>query len=319
VLSDRNDHASQVGNGPFKGRTISELMEQYQKPLMGRLSSRFRRFPLLLKFLDAREMLSAQVHPSDSHPDLIPAGKTGKTEAWVVIETGKESRIYAGLKPGTTAGDLRQSLANGTIADHLVTIVPRLGDGVFIPAGTVHTLGGNVVVFEVQQNSDVTFRLFDWNHIDAKTGQPRPLQIDQAFACIDFAGRSGGLVAPEVETTRPVEREKLFDCAPFRLWRLHGKAPFPVGAENEPRVLVCIDGSGNIEYNDISYAVGKGDVWLLPSDAGACTFRPAKQSACWRLRYRDRLKLAKVRWREAGIKRDLGTSALEKNEEAHCI
>jgi len=276
VLSDRDDHQSRVANGRLKGKTIGELMVQAHEQLMGKLASRFRRFPLLLKFLDAREMLSVQVHPGDSHPNLLPAGETGKTEAWVVIEAGKESRIYAGLKPGTTAGDLHESLTNGTIADRLVTLVPRPGDGVFIPAGTVHTLGGDVVVFEVQQNSDVTFRLFDWNHIDAKTGQPRPLQIDQAFACIDFAGRSGGLVAPEVETAGPVEREKLFDCAPFRLWRLHGKAPFPVGAENEPRVLVCIDGSGNIEYDDISYAVGKGDVWLLPAAAGACTFRPGE-------------------------------------------
>jgi mannose-6-phosphate isomerase len=92
------------------------------------VATRFRRFPLLLKFLDAREMLSVQVHPSDAHPELIPAGETGKTEAWVVIEANKGSRIYAGLKPGTTAGDLRHSLADGTIADHLVGIVPKPGD-----------------------------------------------------------------------------------------------------------------------------------------------------------------------------------------------
>jgi mannose-6-phosphate isomerase len=275
VLSDRDDYASLVANGPLKGRTISDVMEQYQKPLMGKLASRFPRFPLLLKFLDAREMLSVQVHPSDAHADLIPAGDTAKTEAWVVIEARRESRIYAGLKLGTTALDLRQSLSDGTIADHLVTIVPKPGDGVFIPAGTVHTLGGDVVVFEVQQNSDVTFRLFDWNHVDAKTGRPRPLQIEQALACIDFAGGSGGLVAPEIEATVPVERERLFDCEAFRLWRLHGQESFPVGAENEPRVLVSINGSGNIEYGDISYTVGKGDVWLLSAECGACTFRPS--------------------------------------------
>jgi mannose-6-phosphate isomerase len=221
-------------------------------------------------------MLSVQVHPSDAHADLIPAGDTAKTEAWVVIEAGKESRIYAGLKPGTTAGDLRQSLANGTVADRLVTIVPKPGDGVFIPAGTVHTLGGDVVVFEVQQNSDVTFRLFDWNHVDAKTGRPRPLQIEQAFACIDFAGGAGGLVTPNVEAIVPVKREKLFDCEPFTLSRLHGQAPFSVGAENEPRVLVCINGSGNVEYDGISYTVGKGDVWLLPAEDGACIFQPGE-------------------------------------------
>jgi mannose-6-phosphate isomerase len=197
-----------------------------------------------------------------------------KTEAWVVTEAESGSRIYAGLRPGTTSGDLRQSLTDGTIADHLAGIVPRPGDAVFIPAGTVHTLGGGVVVFEVQQNSDVTFRLYDWEHIDAKTGQLRPLQLEQAFACIDFDGSAGGLVAPRVETTTPVEREKLFDCAAFELDRLHGESPFPVGAEAEPRVLICIEGSGHVEHHKIPYAVDKGDVWLLPAEAGICAFSP---------------------------------------------
>jgi mannose-6-phosphate isomerase len=277
VLSDRDDHQSQVANGPLKGQTITLLMEQFRAQLMGKFAPRFHRFPLLLKFLDAREMLSVQVHPSDAYPDLIPAGETGKTEAWVVIEAEKGSRIYAGLKPGTTADGLRHAIASAAIADCMVGIVPKPGDAVFIPAGTVHTLGGDVVVFEVQQNSDVTFRLYYWGHIDAKIGKPRPLQVDQAFACIDFEGSDFGLVAPRVETTIPVERERLFDCEPFRLWRLLGQAPFPVGTTGEPRVLVCIAGSGQVEHGNTPYAVGKGDVWLLPAEAGVCTFRPSQE------------------------------------------
>ena len=274
VLSDRNDHQSKVANGPLEGQTLGELMEQFREQLMGNLARRFPHFPLLLKFLDASEMLSVQVHPSDAHPELLPPGETGKTEAWVVIEAEKGSRIYAGLQPGTTAADLRHSLANGTIVDHLHGIVPRQGDAVYIPAGTVHTLGDGVVVFEVQQNSDVTFRLYDWGHVDMKTGQPRPLQVEQAFACIDFDGRPGGLVSPLVMTATPVERERLFDCEAFQLFRLIGQAPFTVGAAAEPRVLVCIDGSGQVEHAKIPYAVGKGDIWLLPAAAGVCGFRP---------------------------------------------
>ena len=275
LLSDRDDHQSRVADGPLKGCTLGELMEQFREPLMGKLASCFRRFPLLLKFLDAREMLSVQVHPSDAHPELIPPDETGKTEAWVVIEAKNKSRIYAGLKSGTTASDLRRSLATGTITDYLVRITPKPGDGVFIPAGTVHTLGGEVVVFEVQQNSDVTFRLYDWGHVDAKTGQPRPLQVDQAFACIDFAGGASGQVTPDVETTTPVERERLFDCEAFRLWRLLGQKPFSVGASAEPRVLIGIAGSGQVEFDEIPYTVGKGDVWILPADTGVCVFRPS--------------------------------------------
>jgi mannose-6-phosphate isomerase len=275
VLSDRTDHQSLIANGPLKGKTLGQMMKQFPEQLMGKLSSRFSRFPLLLKFLDAHEMLSVQVHPSDSPSELIPAGDAAKTEAWVVIEAEKGSQIYAGLRPGTTACNLRQSLDDGTIADHLVSISPKPGDAVFIPAGTVHTLGNDVVVFEVQQNSDATFRLYDWGHIDPETKELRPLQVDQAFACIEFGSSDSGLVAAQVETTTPVERARLFDCHAFLLWRLLGQDLFTVGATAEPRVLVCIEGSGQVEHEGIPYAVGRGDVWLLPAVAGECAFQPS--------------------------------------------
>ena len=205
--------------------------------------------------------------------DYLPAGETGKTEAWVVLEAGSESRIYAGLKPATTADNLRQAIANGTVADHLACFTPKPGDGIFVQAGTVHSLGG-VVVFEVQENSDVTFRLYDWDHVDAKTGQPRPLQVEQAMACIDFAQGAVGPVVPVVEEVKPVLRERLFLCEHFGLWRLRGESPFIVGAAGTPRVLVCIAGDGQLEHDGDNYAVGKGDVLLLPAVVGACLCRP---------------------------------------------
>jgi len=274
ILSDRDDHASTVANGPLKEQTIGQLLEQWPEQLLGKLAQRFRRFPLLLKFLDAHEMLSVQVHPSDTHTDLMPEGETGKTEAWVVLKAVEESRIYAGLKPGTTAEDLRRALTNGVVADHLIYFTPKPGDGVFLPAGTVHSLGGDVVVFEVQQNSDVTFRLYDWNRIDAKTGQSRALQVNQALACIDFAQRTVGPVTPVMELTTPVERERLFHCEYFWLWRLRGQSPFTVGAAGVPRVLICIEGTGQVEHDGTTYSVGKGDLLLLPAIVGVCTFRP---------------------------------------------
>jgi mannose-6-phosphate isomerase len=192
-----------------------------------------------------------------------------------VLEAGKKSRIYAGLMPCTTEANLRQSLAGGTVPDHLAYFTPKLGDAVFVQAGTVHSLGGDIVVFEVQQNSDVTFRLYDWNHVDAKTGQPRELQVDKAIACINFAQGEVGPAVPVVESTTPVQRERLFDCEHFRLWRLRGELPFIVGASGVARVLVCIDGAGHIEHGGDSFAVGKGDVFLLPAETGACEFQPS--------------------------------------------
>jgi len=274
MLSDRDSHTSLVSNGSLKGQTIGQLFQQSQELLMGKLAGKFNRFPLLLKFLDASEMLSVQVHPTDEQKDYIPVGEHGKTEAWVVLESTPESKIYAGLKPKTTADNLRQSIKSGTIEDHLSSFTPKKGDGVFLPAGTVHALGGDIVVFEVQQNSDVTFRLYDWNHINAKTGKPRTLQIDQAIACIDFTQGEKTSVIPVLEEQKSVLRERLFQCEHFRLWRLSGKLPFTVGEKDIPRVLVCIDGEGKLEYNNMYYKIQKGDVWLLPAIVGSCLFCP---------------------------------------------
>ena len=274
LLSDRDDHPSLVAEGPLKGRTIQQLLKQSPEQMLGKLAGHFRRFPLLLKFLDVRQMLSVQVHPSDAHAEFIPAGDTGKTEAWVVLAEGTEARIYAGLKPATTADVLREAMAHGTVADHLASFTPKPGDGVFIPAGTVHALGDDVVVFEVQQNSDVTFRLYYWDHFDPKTGRRRPLQVDQAMACIDFAQGEIGPVTPQVEETKPVRRESLFHCDHFGLWRIRGETSFLVGAAATCRVVVGIEGHGELEHAGANYPFATGDVVLLPAGVGACSCRP---------------------------------------------
>ncbi len=159
LLSDRDDHQSRVTDGPLTGQSIGQLLQQFPKQMMGKLAGRFPRFPLLLKFLDVHEMLSVQVHPAKANTNLLPAGETPKTEGWVVLEAGTKSCIYAGLKPDTTEADLRRALANGTVAEQLACLTPKPGDAIFLRAGTVHSLGGDLVVFEIQQNSDVTFRL----------------------------------------------------------------------------------------------------------------------------------------------------------------
>jgi len=196
-----------------------------------------------------------------------------------VIEAENGSHIYAGLRPGTTAGNLRQSLDDGNRCGPPCEHVPKPGDAVFIP-GERFTLWATMSwFFEVQQNSDTTFRLYDWGHIDPETKEPRALQVDEALACIKFGESNSGLTAPRVETTSPVERERLFDCHAFLVWRVLGQDPFTVGATAEPRVLVGIKGSGRILHNGTPYAVGKGDVWLLPAEAGECAFQPRGEIA----------------------------------------
>jgi mannose-6-phosphate isomerase len=274
ILSDRDDHPSRVAEGPLQGRTIAQLLEDHPEQMMGRLVGRFARFPLLLKFLDVRQMLSVQVHPSDSDADFLPAGETGKTEAWVVIRAAASSRIYAGLQPGTRPGDLRQGLADADVEACLSSFIPARGEAVLVPAGTVHSLGGDIVVLEVQQNSDVTFRLYDWDHVDPRTGQLRPLQVDQALACIDVGQGAVGPVAAVLEAATPVRRERLIVCDQFGVWRLHGDSPFSVGATGVPRVLVCLEGAGAIDHGGASPAIGRGDVLLLPAVLGQSVVRP---------------------------------------------
>ena len=273
VLSDRDDHESVVTDGPFQGQTIGQLIKRSPEQMFGKHSSHFKRFPLLLKFLDAKEMLSVQVHPSDAQTNYLPAGESGKTEAWVVLEAGSEGRADVGAVPGTTQEILQQAIASGTIADHLAGFTPKPGDGIFLPAGTVHSFG-DLVVFEVEENSDVTFRFYDWDRVDPKTGKPRPLQVDQAMACVDLTQGSVGPVTPIIEETEPVLREKLFSCKQFGLWRKSGSAAFTVGVEGTPRVLVCLAGDGELEHGGAEYSFNKGDVLLLPAVVGACLCRP---------------------------------------------
>jgi mannose-6-phosphate isomerase len=273
LLSDRDDYPSRVADGPLKGFTMAQLIARSPALFLGELAGRFQRFPLLLKFLDVTKLLSVQVHPRDDQADLIPKGDTGKTEAWVVLEATPEGRIYAGLKPGTTQADLR-ALSARTAEAHLASFAPRVGQAVLIEAGTVHAVGNGVVVFEVQENSDVTFRLYDWDHIDPSTGRKRALQVEQALACVNFGQAAIGPVTPVVEVTQPVRRERLIQCSHFHLWRLCGAAPFTVGAVNAPRVLVCINGSGHVEHDGAEFAMERGAVMLLPAAVGACRFRP---------------------------------------------
>lgn len=273
LLSDRDDHSSVVANGPLQGQTLTQLLDRWPEQMLGALAGHCRRFPLLLKFLDARALLSVQVHPSDRQTEYLPAGETGKTEAWVVLEAGPDSIVYAGLKPGVTKEDLRRAIECGTVPAQLAHFRPKKGDGILLKAGTTHSLG-DVVVFEVQQNSDVTFRLYDWDRIDVMTGQPRALQVEQALACVEIDECIVGPVTPMREASASNVRERLFSCPQFELWRICGALPFTVGIVGEARVLVCIDGAGEVHHAGAISPISKGDVLLLPAAVGSCVLRP---------------------------------------------
>ena len=177
-----------MANGPLAGRTLHDLIAERPRDVLGGADAPDGRFPLLLKFIDARQELSVQVHPDDDLAvKLAGPGKRGKTEAWVILDRDPAtSRIYAGFAEGVTAADFRAALAAKTTPRTLHSFVPEPGDCVFLEAGTVHAIGADILLFEVQQTSDITYRLYDWDRVDAKTGKPRELHTDDGLACADF-------------------------------------------------------------------------------------------------------------------------------------
>ncbi len=275
VLSDVDGSLSRVLDGPLAGLTLRELLAQDPARVLGSAKAPQGRFPLLLKFLDARQELSVQVHPNDEQAAKLGPGKFGKTEAWVVLDSDPAtSKLYAGFAEGVSANDFRAALAAKTTPQTLHSFTPKVGDCVFLEAGTVHAIGRDLLLFEVQQTSDITYRLYDWDRIDAKTKQPRQLHVEEGLACADFRRGPCHPVRPTVAVAAGVRREGLVACPYFTLERMTAHVPFRVGAANRCRAVVCVKGSGELESRGQRFAFGTGDVFLLPAEVGVCLAHP---------------------------------------------
>lgn len=269
LLSDCPGRPSVVADGPLAGATLRDLMARAPARLLGRAPAPHGRFPLLFKFLHARAPLSVQVHPTDDRARAFEGPTAvGKTEAWVVLEADPGARVYAGLAPGTTPAAFRRAVADGTVEAHLAVHAPDPGDCFFLPAGTVHAIGGGVVLFEVQQTSDLTYRLYDWGRTDPATGRPRELHVDKGLGCVDYAGGSCRPSRPTEEVRGQTRRAPLAECAYFTLGRWRSGRPFVAGAAGECRVLAGVGGRGVLRHRGREYPVRLGDVWLLPAEAG---------------------------------------------------
>jgi mannose-6-phosphate isomerase len=271
LVSDEAANPSVVANGPLKGATLRDLVIRLGDRLLGRSGN--GRFPLLLKFLDATSPLSVQVHPTDEQAARLGSDARGKTEAWVVLHAEAGSRIYAGLKPGVDATKIRQSLRDKTMADCLHAFEPKRDDCVFLTAGTVHAIGAGPMIFEVQQTCDITYRLYDWDRVDPRTGQSRPLHIEESLACANFELGPCHPVSPISESATC---ERLVECRHFRLHRHRSDAPFTVGAKGECRIVVGVGGQAALVSGGREYRLATGDVWMLAAEVGACRVMPAE-------------------------------------------
>jgi mannose-6-phosphate isomerase len=217
-ISDRPGDSSVITNGPFAGKDLRWLMENHERDLLGGTPSQSGLFPLLIKILDAQERLSLQVHPpADKAAEL---GGDPKTEMWYIARAAPGAELYAGLKRGVTRDEFERRIEDGSVSDCFHRIPVKAGDTMFLPSGRVHAIGAGLVIFEIQQNSDTTYRVFDWNRIGSD-GQPRELHIPQSLASINFEDFEPELVGGAFTAAgrfkiRPLAKHPLFSVDAFR-------------------------------------------------------------------------------------------------------
>jgi mannose-6-phosphate isomerase len=279
-VSDHLSHHSALeGKG---GVTLRDLMAADRIALLGKAAASYQVFPWLIKFLDANDWLSVQVHPDEDAVPRLWHGEGSKTEAWFVLDAERDSRVYAGLLPGVDEKRLRAALADGTVADCLYQFHPRPGDCLFLKAGTVHAVGGGVLMAEVQQTSDATFRLFDWNRKDA-AGKSRKLHIEEAIASIhwDFGPvhpvRADGYPLPGERSGASI-RQELVRCRYFELEYLRQNEPFTLAGTGRLQVAIGLHGRSYLELRGERQEFVAGETIVLPADADG--IRCVPQSSC---------------------------------------
>lgn len=255
-----------VAAGPLYGRSLRSLVESQGHEMLGEaVFDRYRgEFPLLVKLLDAQQDLSIQVHPDDAYARMKRLGRFGKMEAWYVLRS-ENGRIACGLKPGVDRSEFVDAIDDNRVSDAVEFFDARPGDVVFIPPGTVHALCAGVMVYEVQQSSDITFRIFDYNRPGAD-GKPRDLHVDDALAVIDFEGPNPQSVASSTLPSTNPGHALLVESEHFRLERFH---PSGNRIDHPPRTSVStvtfIQGSAEVQGGDDAYRAGNGDTLLVPA------------------------------------------------------
>lgn len=272
-VADQPGGQSVVSTGQLKGKSLTELVRLMPQQLLGRHQN-LTQFPLLIKFLDAHDWLSLQVHPNDQQAKTYNPDENGKTEAWIILDAAPGSQICAGLRSGVTSADFRRHLAAGTIEECLHMIPARAGDCVFVPAGTVHALGPGILLAEVQQQSNLTFRIYDWGRLGSD-GKPRQIHVEESLACIDFNRGPVNPVNPVPLQTGVHKVEELVCCEHFVIHRHTSDSPFCLESDNRFHILMMLEGEADVSTNEGQVTLTKGETVLLPADSSAATVQPA--------------------------------------------
>ncbi len=280
-ISDRPGDVSVIANGAYAGKDLGWLMKNHAANLLGGATSHGGRFPLLVKILDAQDKLSLQVHPPPAKAAQL--GGEPKTEMWYIAEAAPGAELYVGLRRGVTRVEFEQRIAAGTVAECFHRVSVRPGDCVFLPSGRVHALGAGLVVFELQQNSDTTYRVFDWNRLGLD-GKPRELHVPQSLTSIDFKDYEPALVRPALlqdgeRKVRSLVRDPLFVVEAHEA---SAGAVVPL-APRQMQIVALLDGLVHVDGGGEAVPLGPGQFCLVPASLGEVTLRVEKSATLLRI------------------------------------
>ncbi len=269
VLSCHPAGESRVANGELAGATLSEAIQAMGEDCLGERAKEFSFFPLLIKFIDARDDLSIQVHPEDEYALRVEKGY-GKTEMWYVMDADPGAKLFYGFTHPITKEEFECRIRENTLTEVLNAVEVKKGDCFFIPAGTIHAIGAGLLIAEIQQNSNTTYRVYDYGRRD-KQGNTRELHIDKALDVTDLTP-APATVQYEVRQMEGGRVETLADCAYFATDKieLDGALTLSVGKDSF-RALLCMEGEGVVSAGGERVSFVPGDCLFVPADAGKIT------------------------------------------------
>jgi mannose-6-phosphate isomerase len=269
-----------VQNGQLRGKTLREVTEQFGEALLGTAAhgNPPGRFPLLIKLIDATRQLSIQVHPNDQQAQQMEQEPFGKTEAWYILDADPGAKLVYGLAHPLTADQLRERSADGSVEADLAYLPVSAGDVVLVPAGTIHAIGAGIVLYEIQQTSSTTYRLYDWNR-KGPDGKPRELHLRKAVQVADLTPPTGGKQASrDLGSEEGVHRQELVRCPYFVLERGTLDGGWTRRPDDRSFLgVTCVSGEIIVSAPDGAWPdehIGPGGSLLLPATLGACMVRP---------------------------------------------
>ncbi|HEV3154201.1 MAG TPA: type I phosphomannose isomerase catalytic subunit [Candidatus Baltobacteraceae bacterium] len=266
-----------VVNGPLAGKTVAQLRAELRSELLGDLDPD-RIFPILTKIIDARDSLSVQVHPDDAYARRVEHQQNGKTECWYVIDAQPGAQLVMGWTRDTTREEYERRVADGSLGDILHRVSVKPGDAFYIPAGTLHAIGAGIVIFETQQASDLTYRIFDWNRVGAD-GKPRQLHVQKAADVLDYRESHTGALIDLAYASEGFTRTILIADTHFLVERIAAtETPATMHTHNRPLIIMALDPGLRLSCDGGSVELQAYQTALIPAAANALAIHAAGQS-----------------------------------------